>query len=66
MSTGNNGLPGKPEHALGGCLEKTRCRMNSYSHTFRLLPPSNREDRGPLGEDGDFREDTELTHYVST
>ena len=26
-SAGNNGLPGKPEHALGGYLEKTKCLM---------------------------------------
>ena len=63
--TGMNALPGKPEHALGGYLEKTKSLMNSCLHTFKLLPLTNEEDRGPLWEDGDFREDAELKHYVS-
>ena len=65
MGEGDNGLPGKPEHALRGYLEKTKCLMNSYSHTFRLLPLPNREDIGPLWGDGEFGEDAELTHCVS-
>ena len=64
-STGKNGLPWKPEHACGGYLEKTKCLMNTYSHTLRPLSLPNGEDRGQLGEYGHFGEDAELKHYVS-
>ena len=33
-SIGNNGLPGKPEHALGGYLAKTKHLMTLSLHTF--------------------------------
>ena len=34
MSTGDHGLTGKSEHALGRYLEKTKRLMNSYSYTL--------------------------------
>ena len=39
--------------------------MTLSLHTFRLLPPAKEEERGPLGEDGEFGEDVELQYYMS-
>ena len=49
-SAGNNGLPGTPEHALGGYLKKTKCLMTSSLHTFKLLPLPKGEERGYPGK----------------
>ena len=62
--TGNNGLPGGSEHALGGYLAKTKRLMQLSSHTFRILPQTTEQGRGPPGDDGDFGDDAELQHYV--
>ena len=68
MRTGNHGLLVKPEDVLGGedrYLMHTKRLLNSYNHSYRVLSPSNKGDRMSVGEDGDFREDTELKHYAT-
>ena len=67
MSTGDHGLPGKLEDVLGRedrYLMHTKYLLNSYNHSYQILPPSNKGDRMPVGEDGGFGEETELKHYV--